>query len=165
MAFCSKCGARIEDQAAFCPQCGQPRTGAPSGTPSGTPGGTPSPAAGATQVGLPENAAGALCYALWWITGIIFLLIDNRPSVRFHAAQSIVVFGGLTVVNFLFSLIFGAGMFFGGVWVGLSAGWLLVTIVHLLGFVLWIVCMVMAAQGKRFEIPVAAGIAQSIVGK
>ncbi len=165
MAFCSKCGARIEDQAAFCPQCGQARAATPSGTPSGAPSGTPGPVAGATQVGLPENAAGALCYALWWITGIIFLLIDNRPAVRFHAAQSIVVFGGLTVVNLLLGVIFGAGMFFGGVWVGFSAGLLLVTVVHLLEFLLWIVCMVMAAQGKRFEIPIAAGIAQGIVAK
>ena len=165
MAFCSKCGARIEDQAAFCPQCGQARTGTPSGTPSATPSGTPSPAAGATQVGLPENAAGALCYALGWITGIIFMLIDNRPFVRFHAAQSIVVFGGLTVVYFLFSAIFGAGMFFGGLGAGFSAGLLLAGVVQLLSFVLWIVCMVMAAQGKRFEIPVAAGFAQSLVGK
>jgi uncharacterized membrane protein len=153
MAFCSKCGARLDDQIAFCPQCGQARSAAPS------------PAAGATQAGLPENVSGALCYALWWVTGIIFLVIDNRPSVRFHAAQSIVVFGAFTVANILLGTIFGGGMFFGGSWEGFSAGLLLATVVHLLEFVLWILCMVMAAQGKRFEVPFAAGIVQSIAGK
>ena len=48
-----------------------------------------------SQTGLSENVAGLLCYILGWITGLIFLLIDKRPFVRFHAAQSIVVFLGL----------------------------------------------------------------------
>jgi uncharacterized membrane protein len=35
----------------------------------------------------------------------------------------------------------------------------------LLEIVAWIVLMIMAYQGKRFEIPVVAGIARSLVGK
>ena len=67
----------------------------------------PPPAAGwapapgvpvASASGMQENLAGCLCYALGWLTGIIFLLIDRRPFVRFHAAQSIVVFGALTII-------------------------------------------------------------------
>ena len=50
--------------------------------------------------GLDENVAGLLCYVLGWVTGIIFFLIDKRPYVRFHAAQSIVVFGGLHILNY-----------------------------------------------------------------
>jgi uncharacterized membrane protein len=48
-----------------------------------------------TRSGLPENIAALLSYVLGWITGLVFLLIDKRPYVRFHAAQSIVVFLGL----------------------------------------------------------------------
>ena len=43
--------------------------------------------------GLEENVAGLLCYVLGWVTGLIFFLIDKRPFVKFHAAQSIVHVG------------------------------------------------------------------------
>ena len=57
------------------------------------------PGSGApATAGLADNVAGALCYSLWWLTGIIFLVIDKRHSVRFHAAQSIVVFGRLITI-------------------------------------------------------------------
>lgn len=47
-----------------------------------------------TSIGLEENIAGVLTYLLGFITGIIFLLIEKEnKSVRFNAAQSIVVFG------------------------------------------------------------------------
>jgi hypothetical protein len=49
------------------------------------------PAAQSPTAGLQENVAGLLCYILGWVTGIIFLLIDKRPFVRFHAAQSIIL--------------------------------------------------------------------------
>ena len=39
--------------------------------------------------------------------GIIFLLIDKRPWVKFHAAQSIVVFGGLTVLRIALAIMGG----------------------------------------------------------
>ena len=52
-----------------------------------------------TQSGLPENIAALLSYVLGWITGLVFLLTDKRPYVRFHAAQSIVVFLGLHILR------------------------------------------------------------------
>ena len=42
-----------------------------------------------------RGGCGLLCYVLGWVTGLIFFFIDKRPFVRFQAAQSIVVFGGL----------------------------------------------------------------------
>ena len=70
-----------------------------------------------------ENVAGFLCYILGWITGLIFYFIDKRPYVRFHAAQSIVVFGGLHIIYIVFGMIFGFSLFAGGsdgilVWYG-----------------------------------------------
>src|SRR5579875_2112558 len=102
MAFCSKCGTSISEGAAFCPSCGNPTgpvmAGGPAVAPAGGPAVTPM---AAPASGLAENVAGLLCYLLGWLTGIIFLLIDKRPFVRFHAAQSIVVFGGLMILRIL----------------------------------------------------------------
>ena len=69
-----------------------------------------------------ENVAGLLCYVGGWVTGLIFFLIDKRPFVRFHAAQSIVVFGGLHIVYIILTTIFITGFWAGGLGSSLSAG-------------------------------------------
>jgi uncharacterized membrane protein len=111
-----------------------------------------------------ENVAGLLCYAGGWVTGLIFFLIDKRPSVRFHAAQSIVVFGGLHVVYIILTTIFLTGFRAGGLGF-LSFAGLLFNVVRLVGVVLWIVLMVKAYQGERFQVPIAANLAESLATK
>ena len=117
------------------------------------------------QPGMAENVAGLLCYVLGWVTGIIFFLIDKRPYVRFHAAQSIVVFGGLHVINIIVGIVFGAGFMMMGGWGGFGIAWALYSLVSLVAFVLWILLMVKAYQGEKYQVPVAGGIAQSFAGK
>ena len=154
MAYCSKCGGEVQTGVAFCPKCGQAQAGEQVTQTSQS-----------TQTGMAENVAGLLCYLLGWITGIIFFLIDKRPFVRFHAAQSIVVFGGLHIINIVIGIFFGAGiMMMGGFGTfGLAA--VLYGLISLVALVLWIVLMVKAYQGQKFEVPVAAGIAKSFAGK
>lgn len=153
MAFCGKCGTSMADDVAFCPKCGAPAGPVVVGMPTAAP--VTGPVVTPAASGLTENVAGMLCYALGWITGLIFLLIDKRPFVRFHAAQSIVVFGGL----FILRMIFWFGSF------GLLSMMAMVSmLLFLVTVVAWIVLMVFAYQGKRFEVPVAAGIAKSIAG-
>jgi uncharacterized membrane protein len=154
MAFCSKCGAAVAENAAFCPSCGAPQTIT-----------TPVPTVGpSSQPQMSENTAATLAYVLGWLTGLIFYLIDKRPYVRFHAAQSMVVFGGLHII------LFGLGAFFGlrwmtGGYVGFSFGFGLYRLIDLIAFVLWILLMVKAHQGQRFRVPFAADLADSIFGK
>ena len=157
MAFCGKCGTSVADGVAFCPSCGAP-TG-PVAVSTG-PGPVVSSVVAQGNYGLTENVAGLLCYVLGWLTGIIFLISDKRPFVRFHAAQSIVVFGALTVLRIILS--FGI---FGTYSLGFFSIWSLISmLVSLVTLVAWIVLMLMAYQGKRFEVPIAAGIAKSIAG-
>jgi uncharacterized membrane protein len=148
MAFCKACGQEI-GTATFCPKCGASQGAAPAPA-SAAPA---APAASPTE-GLQENVAGLLCYLLGWVTGIIFLLIDKRPWVKFQAAQSIVVFGGLTVLRI--ALAFMGGLF-GGFF-----GWGLFAILGLVGVILWIMLMVKAYQHETFRVPIAADIADSI---
>ena len=101
-----------------------------------------------TAAGLDENVAGALAYALGWITGIVFLLTEPANKfVRFHALQSVVVFGGLSLAWF----------------VTLSIpliGWVVALIViPVLSVFLWILLMVKAYHGERFKVPFAGDIA------
>jgi uncharacterized membrane protein len=116
------------------------------------------PAASPTE-GIQENVAGLLCYVLGWVTGIIFLLIDKRPWVKFHAAQSIVVFGGLTIIRIGLSVLRGV--------VGGFMGWSMISLIglaiSLVGLVLWIVLMVKAYQHQTFRVPIAADIADGFL--
>jgi uncharacterized membrane protein len=152
MAFCKACGQDI-GTAAFCPKCGASQS--VTATPV-----APTPAASPTE-GLQENVAGLLCYILGFITGIIFLLIDKRPFVRFHAAQSTVVFGGLFVIRI--ALVFMGSMMGGGL-VGFGVMGMIGLLISLLTLVLWVFLMVKAYQHVLFKVPIAAGIAESIAG-
>jgi uncharacterized membrane protein len=153
MPHCTKCGANVADNAAFCPSCGA------------TVGGTsPSAPAVSSQSGLAENVAGLLCYVLGWVTGLIFFLTDKRPFVRFHAAQSIVVFGALMIIRIIIGMLFvTSGV--AGIGAGLSLGIMLSGLVSIVGLILWIFLMVKAYQGERFRVPIAADFADQLAGK
>jgi uncharacterized membrane protein len=153
MPHCTKCGANVADNAAFCPSCGATVGTASSSAP-----------ATSSQSGLAENVAGLLCYVLGWITGLIFLLIDKRPFVRFHAAQSIVVFGALMVIRIVVGMMFITGGVV-GVTAGFSLGAILFWLVSLVGLILWILLMVKAYQGERYRVPIAADFADKLAGK
>lgn len=146
MAFCKSCGQDI-GSANFCPKCGanQGAAAAPAAQ-------AVAPVAPSSE-GLTENVAGLLCYAVGWVTGLVFLLIDKRPWVKFHAAQSIAVFGGLTILRI--GLLFMAHF----------VGWGIQALLGLVGFVLWIFLMIKAYQHETIRIPIAADIADSLAGK
>lgn len=101
-----------------------------------------------TSSGMNQNVAGLLCYVAGWITGLIFFLIEKENRfVRFHAMQSIITFGGLTV------LFIGLGMI---PFVNL----VLLPILGLVQLVLWIVLMVKAYQGQLFKLPIIGDMAE-----
>jgi len=153
MPHCTKCGANVADNAAFCPSCGATVGGA-----------SPSAPAASSQSGLAENVAGLLCYVLGWITGLIFFLTDKRPFVRFHAAQSIVVFGALMIIRIVIGMMFvTSGL--AGVATGFSLGIMLSGLVSIVGLVLWILLMIKAYQGERYRLPIAAEFADKLAGK
>ena len=101
-----------------------------------------------TSLGLDEPLEGLLCYAGLWVTGIVFLIIepDNR-FVRFHAIQSLVAFGIITIGWAILASIPVVGRFF-------------VPIVGLGMFALWIAMMYRAYQGHTYKLPFAGNIAE-----
>jgi len=153
MPHCTQCGTALASDARFCPSCGrsQPATG--------------TPAAPVAQSGLAENVAATLSYVLGWLTGLVFLLIDKRPFVLFHAAQSLVTFAGLHIIRIVLGAVFGFGWWYHGEWVNLGLGALLFGVLGLISLVLWILCMVKAYQGERYKVPVAGDIAEGIASR
>jgi len=105
-----------------------------------------------TSTGLTENVAGLLCYVLGRVSGIVFILIEQENKfVRFHAIQSIIVFGVLTLASIIIGWIPIIG-------VGIAG------IIWVLGFILWLVLMIKATQGGKGKIPWAGDIAEKKAG-
>ena len=104
-----------------------------------------------TSTGLKANVAGLLCYVLGWISGLVFFLIEKENQfVRFHAVQSIVVFGVLTLASIVVRLI---------AWIPVI-GWLIALLFWVLCAVLWIVLMIKAYQGEKYKLPWAGNLAE-----
>ena len=105
-----------------------------------------------TSMNLEENVAGALCYVLGWVTGIIFYIMEKEnKTVRFHAVQSIIVFLPLTIIVGMFQAIFLFIPFI---------GWAISGLIGLLMFILWLVLMFKAYQGEKFKLPIVGDIAE-----
>jgi uncharacterized membrane protein len=153
MAFCSACGQEIGN-ASFCPKCGA-NQGAAATAPAAA------AAVASPTAGLDENVAGLLCYILGWVTGLIFLLIDKRPFVKFHAAQAIAMSIGVIVLYIVL------GIFVGMLHV-MHLGLLALLFYPLLGlliFALWIFVMYKAYQHEKFKLPIIGNLVEGMVNK
>jgi uncharacterized membrane protein len=109
---------------------------------------------------LPENVAGMLCYLLGWISGLGFLLADRRPFVRYHAAQSVVVFATLNLVM----LVLGDFML-GSLMPHASAILLILQrVVELVWIIAALLLMLKANSGERYRVAIAASFADRAAG-
>jgi uncharacterized membrane protein len=103
---------------------------------------------GRTVSGLDPIVAGALSYLLFFLSGILFYIVEkDNPYVRFHALQSTIFFGALFVITMILQVIPVLGFilnFF--LWLG--------------AFTVWLFLMVKAAQGVAFKLPIVGEIAE-----
>lgn len=144
MPFCAKCGANVNEGAAFCPACGAAVGSSPAPAPSVT--------------GISSNLGGLLTYIpfVGWVIAIVFLVIEpyrNDKFVRFHAFQSIffslvclAVYWALDVVLLPAS------------WVGLPLFWIW-RLVRLAILGCWVFLMYKAYNNERFMLPIIGPLA------
>ncbi len=134
---CTKCGAEIKAEDAFCGECGTVVAESSVQTTK-------------KSSGMSENTKGALCYLLGWITGIIFLLTEkDNKFIRFHAVQSIIFSLALWVLTFLVEPR------------SYYDDYTLYGFVIIIELVLWVLLMYKAYQGKKYKLPVIGDIAES----
>jgi uncharacterized membrane protein len=101
-------------------------------------GGTPS------TVGSNKKTYTILAYVLGWIGGLIFLFVGkDDPDVKWNAANSLVVFGGLSVAIIILGFI--------------PIVQILVVVLWLVGFIYWVIFLIQSLQGNGARIP-APGI-------
>jgi len=105
-----------------------------------------------SSTGLEANIAGLLCYVLGWVSGLVFFLIEKESKfVRFHAIQSVYVFGAITVAGIVLGWIPVIGLVIG-------------SLIWVLGVILWIILMIKAYQGEKFKLPMVGDWAEKRSG-
>ncbi|MCA0970513.1 DUF4870 domain-containing protein [Halobacillus litoralis] len=114
------------------------------------PGGT---GAKKSSTGLQENAGGLLAYLLGFVSGIVLLLVEKEnETIRFHAMQSTIVFGGLFLVGIVLNFIPIIGLI-------VSIFLAPVTVI------LWIYLMIKGYSGERYHLPMAGSFAEEQLKK
>lgn len=114
-----------------------------------------------TSTGVDARLSSVLCYAGWWVTGLVFLFAERRHScVRFHAAQSLVIFGALTV-----ALLLCGGASAVAFIVAAPRFPLLQAVGNAIWFaavLLWLLLLVQTWRGETWRVPVAGALAMKI---
>lgn len=118
---------------------------------------------GPTSTPLSARTEAILGYALWWLGGLVFFVIERKNRfVRFHAAQSFIFFGGVSLllaVLHLISIIPLIGLL---LTVPIS---FISTIITSVAVVAWLFSMFLMYRGKNFRIPVIGDYAESLVDR
>lgn len=119
------------------------------------------PASRTSSTGLAPNAAAALSYLAWWVSGLLFFLIERDSRfVKFHAAQAMVGLGalwalGLAMWAFAFAALFVSATVFTVLLYVAYAVWLI-------GILVWAFSIVRAWKGDEFELPIFGPIARRL---
>ncbi len=91
--------------------------------------------------GLDPKVAAALAYSCGPITGALFLMVEKEDRyVRFHAAQSLVTFAGVAILQMAMRSLPVLNWLAGGPLLFAAA-------------VLWVLLMVKAFLGERYKLP------------
>lgn len=113
-----------------------------------------------TSTGLEQNVAGLLCYVVGWITGLIFFIIEKENRfVKFHAMQSIITFGALSIIQLIWGAIISNIL--------IAINWRMVWFTGLVGTLLWLVNLALviflvykAYNNEMYKLPVIGAIAE-----
>lgn len=149
MSFCSGCGTKLDENARYCPTCGQP-AGAP-GDPAGA-------QATAEEADIRDNKALAI---LAYILFLIPLLAAPKDSkfARYHTNQGLVLFLGalaLGVAEGILDVVLGAMTLWSAPFFGIILA--LTKVLWLAPLALAIIGIINAANGAMKPLPVIGTI-------
>ena len=105
-----------------------------------------------------RNLVAAISYLFGFVTGIVILFIEKDDKyIRFHATQSVLVFGVIFAANIIINIVLAPIDFLGVVTTLLS------TIISVVAVIIWAVSMYRAFSGAIFKWPFVGEIAEKRV--
>jgi uncharacterized membrane protein len=115
-----------------------------------------SPPAG-SKLQLDPKVAGALCYLFGCLSGLLFFVLENENKrVRFHALQSILLFGILSLLSFLSVVL--------TIFTNFIIFRMATSVIWVLHFVAWIFLVIRTYQGQDYRLPLIGDFAAQQVG-
>ena len=101
------------------------------------------------SLGISGTTAGWLSYLFGWASGLFFIALEKQSRfVRFHAMQSILFFGGVSILQWILS----AFPYFD------ATG----SIIGVASLVIWVILMVSAGKGRYYKLPVIGNYAEKL---
>lgn len=154
MAFCGKCGTKMEDGAKFCPACGTPASvvpqqAAPAYTPPVVPG---APAQADIKDAQDNKAMAVLAYIIFLIP---LFAAKESPFARYHTNQGLVLAIAAVAYGIVYSILSA---------IVLAISWRLYLVVSILGWVgvvfavLSVIGIINAVNGRMKPLPIIGGI-------
>jgi uncharacterized membrane protein len=119
---------------------------------------------GSTSTGVDPRLSALLCYLAWWVSGVVFLVIEQEHrGVRFHAAQSTVLFGGLSMLIVLLAAASVAALFISPA--AFQATRMVVYLVWFGAVLLWLVVLLKTFRGESWRVPLAGDLAARLAAR
>jgi len=116
------------------------------------PPGQPAPTGGSAAASNKKTYT-ILAYVLGWLGGLIFLFVGkDDPDVKWNAAQSLLIFGGLTIVIIILGFIPVVNIFS-------------TAVLWIIGFIYWVIFLIQSLQGtgQRIQAPLIGGFVSPYV--
>ena len=111
-----------------------------------------------SSTGLEPTTAAALAYVVGPLSGVLMLIVERSSGyVRFHAWQSIIGLGSLWAIGLVLYLLAFLALFVSAS--GFRVMLWLAGLTWLAWVLLWIFCLVKAATGETWRMPVAGALA------
>lgn len=107
-----------------------------------------------TTLRIDERWKRVLAYSLFWVSGLVLFFTEKDQNVRWHALQSIVTFGGLSILLVGVSVLNNTLSWipFLGLLTSFGLG-LLLRILGWIWFLLWIWLIIMAWVQPTYRLP------------
>ena len=107
------------------------------------------------QLGWKRKNAAIVCYLVGWLSGLIMFFMEKDHFVRFHAAQSVAVFGGIMILTTILPMALPRGIY--------NAIAPLMNILSLVSTGLWVFLMYKASKGEYYKLPAVGDMAEKFV--
>jgi len=112
-----------------------------------------------SSTGLEPRTASALAYLAGPFSGVLILLAEaSNDNVRFHAWQSIVGLGGLTLAVIASYALGVVAIFISAT--AVSVMFAAATVIWIVLLIVWAICLWKAAIGERWHLPLAGEYAE-----
>jgi uncharacterized membrane protein len=113
---------------------------------------------GETTLKMSPRASAALSYVFWWLSGLVFLVIERKNHfVRFHAIQSILTFLVVSVVWAALRFVFSLPIIH-------LFGYFLLPTLGMAVFLIWAGLIIAALLGKSPRVPIIGDLAARMAG-